>query len=219
MSEDFAYSHLSTPEFTEPGYVGVPYPGVEVRLSDEGEILIKSAGNMQGYYKEEAMTAECYTEDGFFRTGDRGERKSNGLLKITGRVKEIFKTSKGKYVAPAPIENIINNNPNVELSCVSGTGFPQPYAQIVVAEDLRDRLGDSSVKSKVESDIKELFSNVNREVEHHERLQFIVIVSDDWSIANGFLTPTMKIKRGAIEDATTERLEGWYNEGKQVFWA
>lgn len=219
MSEDFAYSHLSTPEFTEAGYVGVPYPGVEVRLSDEGEILIKSAGNMQGYYKEEAMTAECYTEDGFFRTGDRGERKPNGLLKITGRVKEIFKTSKGKYVAPAPIENIINNNPNVELSCVSGTGFPQPYAQIVVAEDLRDQLGDSSVKSKVESDIKELFSKVNSEVEHHERLQFIVIVSDDWSIANGFLTPTMKIKRGAIEDATTERLEGWYNEGKQVFWA
>ena len=219
MSEDFAYSHLSTPEFTEPGYVGVPYPGVEVRLSDEGEILIKSAGNMQGYYKEEAMTAECYTEDGFFRTGDRGERKANGLLKITGRVKEIFKTSKGKYVAPAPIENIINNNPNVELSCVSGSGFPQPYAQVVVAEDLRGKLGDSSVKCKIESDIKALFSKVNSQVEHHERLQFIAIVSDDWSIANGFLTPTMKIKRGAIEDATTDRLEGWYGEGKEVFWA
>ncbi len=219
MSEDFAYSHLSTPEFTEAGYVGVPYPGVEVRLSDEGEILIKSAGNMQGYYKEEAMTAECYTEDGFFKTGDRGERKANGLLKITGRVKEIFKTSKGKYVAPAPIENIINNDPNVELSCVSGSGFPQPYAQIVVAEDLRGKLGDSGVKSKIESDIKALFSQVNSQLEHHERLQFIAIVSDDWSIANGFLTPTMKIKRGAIEDATTDRLEGWYGEGKEVFWA
>ncbi|MBT6179843.1 MAG: AMP-binding protein [Deltaproteobacteria bacterium] len=219
MSEDFAYSHLSTPEFTEPGYVGVPYPGVEVRLSDAGEILIKSAGNMQGYYKEEAMTAECYTEDGFFHTGDRGERKSNGLLKITGRVKEIFKTSKGKYVAPAPIENIINNDPNVEASCVSGSGYPQPYAQVVVAEDLRGKLGDSSVKAKIESEIKGLFSKVNSEVEHHERLQFIAIVSDDWTIANGFLTPTMKIKRGAIEDATTERLDGWYNEGKQVFWA
>jgi long-subunit acyl-CoA synthetase (AMP-forming) len=107
----------------------------------------------------------------------------------------------------------------VELSCVSGTGFPQPYAQVVVAEDLREKLGDSSVKSKIESDIKALFSKVNSEVEHHERLQFIVIVSDDWSIANGFLTPTMKIKRGAIEDATAECLEGWYNEGKQVFWA
>lgn len=219
MSEDFAYSHLSTPDFTEPGYVGVPYPGVEVRLSDEGEILIKSPGNMQGYYKEEEMTAGCYTEDGFFRTGDRGERKPNGLLKITGRVKEIFKTSKGKYVAPAPIENILNNDVNVELSCVSGSGFPQPYAQIVVAEDLRERLTDASVKQEIESGVKELFSNVNAKVEHHERLQFIAIVSDDWSIANGFLTPTMKIKRQAIEDATADRVEGWYNEGKQVFWA
>ena len=219
MSEDFAYSHLSTPEFTEAGYVGVPYPGVEVRLSDEGEILIKSPGNMQGYYKEEEMTAGCYTEDGFFRTGDRGERKPSGLLKITGRVKEIFKTSKGKYVAPAPIENILNNDVNVEASCVSGSGFPQPYAQIVVAEDLRERLNDAAVKQDIESGVQQLFSAVNEKVEHHERLQFIAIVSDDWSIANGFLTPTMKIKRQAIEDATKDRVEGWYNENKKVFWA
>ena len=80
-----------------------------MKISDVGEILIKSPGNMVGYYKEEEMTKECYTEDGYFRTGDKGERKPNGLLKITGRVKEIFKTSKGKYVSPAPIENIINN--------------------------------------------------------------------------------------------------------------
>ena len=165
------------------------------------------------------MTAGCYTEDGFFRTGDRGERKPNGLLKITGRVKEIFKTSKGKYVAPAPIENILNNDVNVELSCVSGSGFPQPYAQIVVPEDLRERLNDVSVKQEIESGVKELFSTVNAKVEHHERLQFIAIVSDDWSIANGFLTPTMKIKRGAIEDVTKDRVEGWYNQGQKVFWA
>ena len=108
---------------------------------------------------------------------------------------------------------------NVEASCVSGAGFPQPYAQIVVAEDLRERLNDISVKQGIESGVEELFSAVNAKVEHHERLQFIAIVSDDWSIANGFLTPTMKIKRQAIEDATKDRVEGWYNEGKKVFWA
>ena len=218
MSEDFAYSHLSTPEFTEPGYVGIPYPEVECRISDVGEILIKSPGNMMGYYKEEEMTRECYTEDGFFKTGDRGERKSNGMLKITGRVKEIFKTSKGKYVAPAPIENVLNNDPHVELSCVSGSGYPQPYAQVVVAEDLRAELGNPEVKEKIEGALSELLKATNQKLEHHERLQFIAIVSDDWSIGNGFLTPTMKIRRSAIEEACESQVEGWYNEGKPIFW-
>ena len=138
MSEDYAYSHLSTEQYNEPGYVGVPYPEVKVRISDAGEILIDSPGKMMGYYKAPELTAESFTDDGYFKTGDRGERKEpSGLLKITGRVKEIFKTSKGKYVAPAPIENLINNHSSVELSCVSGSGRPQPYAQLVIAEDLR----------------------------------------------------------------------------------
>ena len=219
MSEDFAYSHLSTLQFNEPGYVGVPYPEVEVKISDIGEILIKSPGNMVGYYKEEEMTKECYTEDGYFRTGDKGERKPNGLLKITGRVKEIFKTSKGKYVSPAPIENIINSDSHVELSCVSGSGFPQPYAQIVVAEDLRAQLNDGPVRNEIESAITSLLEVVNSKVEHHEQLQFIAIISDEWSISNGYLTPTMKIRRSAIEAGCADRVEGWYKEGKRVFWA
>jgi long-subunit acyl-CoA synthetase (AMP-forming) len=118
MSEDFAYSHLSTAEHNLPGYVGVPYPDVQVRLSDEGEILIKSPGRMVGYYKLPELSAQSFTADGFFHTGDRGERRPDGLLKITGRVKELFKTAKGKYIAPAPIENYINEHEAIELSCV-----------------------------------------------------------------------------------------------------
>ena len=219
MSEDFAYSHLSTEQYNEPGYVGVPYPEVDVKISDQGEILIKSPGNMQGYYKQEELTSASYTEDGYFKTGDRGERRSNGLLKITGRVKEIFKTSKGKYVAPAPIENIINNDRRVELSCVSGSGFPQPYAQVVVAEDLRGKLDQSDVRTEIENALQALLKTVNSSVEHHERLQFIAITSDDWTIANGFLTPTMKIRRSAIEDATADHVQGWYEQGKSIIWA
>ena len=105
MSEDFAYSHMSTPALRRAGYVGVPCDGVETRISEDGEIQIKSPGDMLGYYKAPDLTAECYTADGFFRTGDRGDYSAAGLLRITGRLKEIFKTSKGKYVAPAPIEN------------------------------------------------------------------------------------------------------------------
>ena len=218
MSEDFAFSHLSTDEFNEPGFVGVPYPGVKVKLSDEGEILIDSPGKMVGYFKEPEMTAASFTEDGFFKTGDRGEQKANGLLKITGRVKEIFKTSKGKYIAPAPLENIINNSSYVELSCVSGSGYPQPYAQVVVAEDYRDKLEDDAVKNEVFNALQGLLQEVNGKVEHHEQLEFMVVTPADWTIANGLLTPTMKIRRSAIEDAVENDVEAWYEKGEKVFW-
>jgi long-subunit acyl-CoA synthetase (AMP-forming) len=219
MSEDFAYSHLSTVEHNEPGYVGVPYPEVEVRISDAQEILIKSPGAMMGYYKAPELTQESFTEDGYFKTGDRGARKPSGLLKITGRVKEIFKTSKGKYIAPAPIENLINTDAHVEASCVSGTGYPQPYAQVVIAEDLRGQLGEAAMRTRIETALGELRTSINGKVEGHEKLQFLVVISEDWSIENGMLTPTMKIRRGAIEDATKDRVEGWYEAGSPIVWA
>ena len=219
MSEDYAFSHLSRPGFSEPGYVGVPYDGVNVKISDVGEILIDSPGKMIGYYKLEDATKESFDEDGFFKTGDKGERKPNGLLKITGRVKEIFKTSKGKYVSPAPIENIINNDMNVELSVVGGLGQPQPYAKVMIAEDLRPQLSDPAVRAKLTSDLSALLTEVNSKVEHHERLQCLVVVPDEWSTENGMLTPTLKIKRNAIDDKYKDNEQGWYDAGEKIVWA
>ena len=219
MSEDFAYSHLSNIDKNEPGYVGVPYPGVDVKISDAGEILIKSPGVMMGYYNEPEMTAECFTEDGFFKTGDRGERKPDGLLKITGRVKEIFKTSKGKYVSPAPIENIVNNDPMIELSLVSGMGMPQPYALCVLGEDLRPKQGDAAFQAEITPKLEAMLAEVNTKLEHHERLEFLAIASDAWEVSNGFLTPTLKIRRATIEEAYEARIEGWYEAKSKVIWA
>ncbi len=219
MSEDFAYSHLSNVNKNLPGYVGVPYPGVEVRISEVGEILIKSPGVMMGYYNEPEMTAECFTEDGFFKTGDRGERRSDGLLKITGRVKEIFKTSKGKYVSPAPIENIINNDPMIELSMVSGMGYPQPYALCVLGEDLRPRQVDAAFQAEITPKLQAMLAEVNSKLEHHERLQFLAVAGDAWEVSNGFLTPTLKIRRGTIEEAYKDKIEGWYEAKSKVIWA
>lgn len=219
MTEDFAYSHNSTDAINAPGCVGGPMPGVEVRISDEGEILIKSPGQMVGYYRQPDLTAEVMTEDGFFRTGDRGERHANGLLKITGRVKELFKTSKGKYVAPAPIENLINAHPMVELSLVSGVGQPSAYAMVVLAEDLRGRVGDAAVRQQVESELGQLLSAVNQQVADYEQLKMIVVAREPWSIENGFLTPTMKIRRARIESAVEPELDAWYGNRSPVFWA
>ncbi|OZB06167.1 MAG: AMP-binding acetyl-CoA synthetase, partial [Marinobacter sp. 34-60-7] len=128
MSENFAYSHMNKPGRTRTGYVGEALPGVEVKISDVGEVLVKSPATMMGYYKDEEKTAEAFTEDGFLRTGDKGEIDEMGRLKLTGRIKEIFKTSKGKYIAPAPIENRLMSHDAIEMVCVSGANQTQPHA-------------------------------------------------------------------------------------------
>ena len=218
MTEDNSYSHTSNEQFSEPGCVGVPMPGVQVRLSDESEILIMSPGQMSGYYKRPDLTAESFTEDGFFRTGDLGERRADGLLKITGRLKELFKTSKGKYIAPAPIENLLNNHPLVELSLVSGVGQPAAYAMVVLAEDVRPTVGDPAVRSRIRSELDALLIDVNRQLADYQRLSMLVIAREPWAIENGFLTPTMKIRRSRIEASVAERVDAWYTSGETVIW-
>jgi long-subunit acyl-CoA synthetase (AMP-forming) len=219
MSEDFAYSHASTPGFNAPGCVGVPLPGVEVRISDEGEILIKSPGQFVGYYKRPDLDAQCFTADGFFRTGDKGQRSAEGILRLTGRVKELFKTSKGKYVAPAPIENQLNAHPMVEMSLVSGVGQTAAYAMVVLAEDLRPQLGDAAVRARVQGELGQLLKDVNAQLADYEKLQMIVVAAQPWSIENGCLTPTMKIRRNKIESSVDEKVSAWYAKGSPVIWA
>lgn len=219
MSEDFAYSHLSREDKHKPGYVGMPFPGVEVRISDEHEILIKSPGQMVGYYKRPDLNAESFTADGFFRTGDLGERDSDGMLKLTGRLKELFKTAKGKYVAPAPIENLINEHPIVEMSLVSGVGQPAAYAMVVLAEDLRPKTGDPAIRADVQHQLAQLLHAVNQRLPDYEQLRMLVVVNDPWSIENGLLTPTMKVKRSRIEAAVAGQVEQWYAAPGPVVWA
>lgn len=218
MSEDFSYSHMSTPQLRRAGYVGVAWSDVQARISKSGEIEIKSPGNMLGYYKEPEMTAASYTDDGFFRTGDRGEYSPEGLLRITGRVKELFKTSKGKYVAPVPIENLLNSDSHIELSCVSGPGRPACFALLQLAEDIRPMLDDTAFRDRLTARLETLLEEVNKQVETYEELQFLAVVREEWQVANNFLTPTLKIKREVIEQAYDAHLDQWYESGKKVVW-
>jgi long-chain acyl-CoA synthetase len=219
MTEDFAYSHNSTEAINAPGCVGVPLEGVQARISEEGEILVKSPGQMVGYYKRPDLDAEAFTADGFFKTGDQGQQRADGLLKITGRVKELFKTSKGKYVAPAPIENKLNVHPMIEMSIVSGVSQPSAYAMVVLSEDIRPKMHEPEVKAQVESELSTLLAQVNSELADYEKLRMLVIANEAWSIENGFLTPTMKIKRSRIEASVESQVASWYEKSGSVFWA
>jgi long-subunit acyl-CoA synthetase (AMP-forming) len=218
MSENFTYSHLSRPGEVRVGYVGSPLPGVECKIGDNQEILVKSPTTMLGYFKAEDLTKQVLPDDGFLHTGDRGEIDEKGRLKITGRVKELFKTSKGKYVAPAPIENALLTHEMVEQACVSGSARPSPFGMLVLSEEARKRVNSEEHRERIGAELQAHFDVVNAELDHHERLAKVVIISDEWSIENGLLTPTMKLKRNAIEDKYAPRVDDWYESKDKVLW-
>ncbi len=219
MTEDMAYSHTMSKTQNTVGYVGVPYPGVQARISDAGEIQIKSPGQMVGYYKRPDLDAEVFTADGYFCTGDQGEYSADGQLKITGRLKELFKTGKGKYVAPAPIENKLNAHPMIESSMVSGVGQAASYALVVLAEDVRPKLKDPAFKAEVTEQMTALLKETNKDLADYEKMQMVVIANEPWSIDNGCLTPTLKIKRAKIEAMVEPQVDKWFHGKDKVMWS
>ncbi len=210
-------THLPAPGSMRPGYVGTPFQGVEQK-SENGELLIRSPMNMLGYYKEPQLTADAFTADGFFRTGDLVEIAPDGQLRIIGRVKEQFKTSKGKYVAPAPIESQLTANPAVESCCLLGAGLSAPCALVVLSPEAQERANDPKEREKIEESLRALREEVNSQVDSWERLAFIAVVDGPWSIGNGFLTPTMKVKRSILESHYQPLIEQWDREEKPVIW-
>jgi len=176
-------------------------------------VLVRSGSTMQGYFKEPGKTAEAMTEDGFLRTGDKGEQDAEGNLRLTGRIKEIFETSKGKYVAPAPIENRLAVHSHIEQVCVVGDGLPQPLALCVLSE-----AGRKEPREQLEGSLKRLLDEINQQLDKHERLHSLVLVPEVWAVENGFLTPTLKIKRAIVEGAYSPHFDAWGSRSGEVFW-
>ena len=174
---------------------------------------------MVGYYKRPDLTAEAFTDDGYFRTGDCGHFEPNGMLKLTGRIKELFKTTKGKYVAPAPIESRLNNHPMIELSLVSGAGQSAACTLVQLSEQYLAQRRDPAMREQIELELARLMEDVNATLSDHEQLRLIVVMNEPWTIDNGCLTATLKIKRNAIEASVQQRLYDWYAQPDQVLWA
>lgn len=194
MTENFAYGNFNRPGQVRFGTVGRVMPDNQLRIAEDGEVLYRSPSLMTGYYREPEKTAETL-RDGWLHTGDKGQVDEEGYLRITGRVKDIFKTSKGKYVAPAPIEGELAKSHWVEQVCLMGSGLDQPLALLELSPAAR-----AEAREQLERDLLSVLERVNATLLPHERIRHLVLVREPWTVDNGCMTPTMKIRRNVLED-------------------
>ena len=204
MSENVGAHTMMPADAIKSGTVGKPYNTVETIIDSEtGEIQMKAPWNTVGYYKEPILTEGLF-KNGYLCTGDMGEVDSEGYLKITGRVKDMFKSAKGEYIVPAPIENMLAVNPVLEQVCVVGAGLPQPIV-LVVLSDIGKNMDRQDVIDSLETTLK----RVNPSFKSYEALTKAIVVKEMWSVENNMLTPTMKIKRNMVEKHYHDKIEHW----------
>ncbi|XWW46056.1 AMP-binding protein [Fibrella sp. USSR17] len=213
MTENLGAVSLMPRHAMRDGTVGQLYPGMEVTIDPHtGEIMTKSGWLMRGYYKETALT-ESVLQNGWLATGDVGTLDEDGYLSITGRVKEMYKTTKGEYVAPSQIEFGFADNAFIEQICVAGQQLPQPLALIVLSE-----MGRHADRITVERSLEDTLTALNPRLHSYEQVRKLVIVRDAWTVDNNLMTPTMKIKRSIIEARYDARLQPWYDNAEVIIW-
>jgi long-chain acyl-CoA synthetase len=213
MTEDCIYAHFNRNGNNKHGSVGLPFKGLSVKISDEGEIRVKCPGLTKGYFKEPEMTAALFDEEGYLKTGDKGEIDKDGFLYITGRIKDLFKTDKGKYIAPAPIEMLVSTSPDVESVCVVGMGVPQPIALVVLSA-----AGLAKSKDEIVESLGATLDEVNSGLEAFEQLKKVVVMKNAWTVENDLMTPTLKVKRNEVEKLHMASYPQWYNMSGKVIW-
>jgi long-chain acyl-CoA synthetase len=185
------------------GTVGPPLPGVELRLADDGEVLIKSDTIFGGYFKEEAATREVLPGDGWLRTGDLGDLDDDGFLTVTDRKKDILVTAGGKNVAPQNLENALKTHPIVSQALVVGDKRPYIAALITLAEDADRGNADEQVRRAVD--------DVNAELSRYEQIKRFTILPRDFTAEDGEVTPTLKLKRRVCQEHFAAEIEALYS--------
>ena len=211
MSENWAYGSVNPKDDIRIGTVGKAMPKSEIKISEIGEILIKSPATMRGYYLDEEKTSEVIIND-FYHTGDKGEICKDGYIKITGRIKDTFKTAKGEFITPSLIESLVLENTHIEQVCVMGLGMPQPMALVVLSEQAQ-----TLSKAEVNHGLETTLATVNKQVKSHEVLNGLFVVKDEWLPENGLMTPTLKVKRNEVA-AYYQSLVEEHAEAKAVIW-
>jgi len=213
MTEDCVYAHFNRNGSNRFGTVGLPLRKLQVKIAENGEIRVKAPALTKGYYKEPELTRELFDEEGYLKTGDKGEISNDSFLTITGRVKDQFKTDKGKYISPAPIEMQLLANRDMEQVCVVGMGVPQPLALVVLSA-----AGKGKSKEAVEQSLVATIKEVNPSLESFEQIEKVVVMRKDWTVENGLMTPTLKVKRNEVEKIHLPKYPEWYHQDGKVVW-
>ncbi len=211
MTENLAYGCIAQGDQIVPGTVGKPMPDIEVKISDQGEVLFKTQSMMLGYYLAPEATSDVITND-WYSSGDMGEWDDQGNLKITGRLKETFKTLRGKFVSPVPIESMLAELSELSELCLLGSDMLQPVLLVRLSE-----LGWKQTPETTEVRLMERVELVNGKLSKHERIMQTFIISEEWTAENDLMTPTMKLKRHKID----ARYRSWIesnNEGNEIIW-
>ena len=212
------------PGNTRVGSVGLPFPGIEHKIAADGEILVRGANVMRGYYGHAEATTASFTSDGWFQTGDVGRMDEEGRLYITDRKKELFKLSNGKYIAPQLVESFIKQSPFVNQVVVVGAGRKQPIALIAPDWDaLEDEMRaqglaipltreawsrDAAAVRVVQQDVSALTSGLA----DYERVRRVALLPEELTIDGGEMTPTLKIKRRVVDERFAALIESMYTD-------
>ena len=151
--------------------------------------------------------------DGWLKTGDQGYLDEEGFLYITGRVKDTFKTSKGEFIVPTDLEKGFSSNQSIEQICIVGLGCPQPLALVVLSE-----VGHSKGKKELEEEFRDLLNDINKDLLSYQKISTMVINKEPWSVDNGLLTPTLKVKRNVLNQQYSDHLMRWHERPEQIIW-
>lgn len=212
-TENSAYATINYPDDYRMGSVGKPRPGVKMKVDEHGELWVKSPGDMAGYYKESELTQELFDEQGYMSTGDMAHIDEDGYVSIIGRVKEQFKSAKGEYIIPVPIENKFAQNTDIEQCCLVGLGLNQPILLAYLSESARKKDRD-----EVEHALISTLESVDEHLQNYEKVSHILVVNDEWTPENNLLTPTQKVKRHAIAERYGPAVNDLQHKEQKIAW-
>lgn len=213
MTENCGGCTLMPADNIKNGTVGRVIPECQVKIDPKTEeVLMKADWVMQGYYKSPKKTAEVL-QDGWLHTGDQGKLDKDNYLSLTGRVKDTFKTTKGEYIIPGPIEWKFAKNNFIEQICVAGLGAPQPVAMINLSEQ-----GLAADKEEVTAALQATLDEVNATLPNYQKVRTLVIMKESWDVENGCLTPTLKIKRNVLDQRFKNEYTPWFEDKRSIIW-